>query len=117
MFVASFTADLLVPGSTSLKDKRGVVRSLVAELSRRGVSVAEVGHHDLRARAEIGVAIVSGTARHAGDVLDACERVVRSRPEIDVVAIQRRLWKDSDDDDPPGSSLDAGLDEQETHDG
>jgi hypothetical protein len=32
-------------------------------------------------------------------VLDACERAVRARPEVEVVSVERRLWKGSDDSD------------------
>ncbi|GEM_PF-1179146 len=98
MFVAALTADVLVPTSRSRKDKRSVVKPLVAELARLGVSAAETGHLDLLRRAEVAVAVVSSTARHAGEVLDSCERVVRGRPELEVVSVRRRLWKDSDDD-------------------
>jgi len=98
VFVAALTADVLVPTSRSRKDKRSVVKPLVAELARLGVSAAETGHLDLLRRAEVAVAVVSSTARHAGEVLDSCERVVRGRPELEVVSVRRRLWKDSDDD-------------------
>jgi uncharacterized protein YlxP (DUF503 family) len=99
MFVAALTVDVLVPDSRSRKDKRSVVRSLVAELTRTGVSAAETGHLDLLRRAEVAVAVVSSTARHAGEVLDGCERAVRARPELEVVSVERRLWKGSDDSD------------------
>lgn len=97
MFVAALTADLRIPESRSRKDKRSVVRSLVAELARTGVSAAETGHLELVRRAEVAVAVVSSTAGHAGQVLESCERIVRSRPEIEVVTVERRLWKGSDD--------------------
>ena len=116
MFVAAFTADLLVPGSTSRKDKRAVVRSLLAALTSRGASAAETGHLDLRARAEVGVAVVAGTAGRAREVLDGCERLVRSRPEIEVVDVERRLWKDTDEDTPEQHDA-LGPEEQELSDG
>jgi hypothetical protein len=97
VFVAALTADLRIPESRSRKDKRSVVRSLVAELARTGVSAAETGHLELVRRAEVAVAVVSSTAGHAGQVLESCERIVRSRPEIEVVTVERRLWKGSDD--------------------
>lgn len=99
MFVAALTVDVLVPDSRSRKDKRSAVRSLLADLARTGVSAAETGHLDLQRRAEVAVAVVSGTARHAGEVLDACERIVRSRPDLEVVGVSRHLWKGSDDSD------------------
>jgi hypothetical protein len=112
MFVAALTADVLVPDSRSRKDKRSAVRSLVADLARTGASAAETGHLDLHRRAEVAVAVVSSTARHAGEVLDACERIVRSRPELEVVAVSRRLWKDSDDSDAPYDADTAETDDR-----
>ena len=59
----------------SLKQKRSVVRPIVAELQRKfGVSAAETGSHELHRRARIGVAMASADRQHAVDVLDAAER-------------------------------------------
>ena len=65
----------------------------MAEVRRaiRGVAVAESGHLDLHRRAEIGVAVVSSTAAHAAEVLDACERLVAARPEIELLSARQRL--------------------------
>jgi uncharacterized protein len=74
-----------------------VVRPLVAELRRRfEVSVAESGHLDLHRRALVGVAVVAPDAAHARDVLDACERLVAGRPEVELVAAHRRLFGPDD---------------------
>jgi uncharacterized protein YlxP (DUF503 family) len=76
----------------SLKEKRSVVRPIVAELRRRfDVAVAETGSLDLHRRAEVGVAVVAADAAHCGDVLDECERLVAARPEVDLLAARRRL--------------------------
>ncbi|MGF1648077.1 MAG: DUF503 domain-containing protein [Kineosporiaceae bacterium] len=115
MFVAALTVDVLVPDSRSRKDKRSVVRSLVAELTRTGVSAAETGHLDLLRRSEVAIAVVSSTARHAGEVLDSCERTIRARPEIEVIAVERRLWKGSDE--PDDKSAGQWDDEEEVRHG
>ena len=93
MYVAALTLDVLLGDVHSLKGKRAVVRPLVAELRRRhpGVAVAETGHLDLHRRAEIGVAVVSSTAAHATEVLNACERLVASRPDIELLSARFRL--------------------------
>jgi uncharacterized protein YlxP (DUF503 family) len=98
MFLGSLTFDLLLGDVHSLKEKRAVVRPIVAELRRRfAVSAAETGHLDLHRRAEIGVALVSADAGHAREVLDACERLVAARPDVDLLATRARLWDDEDD--------------------
>jgi uncharacterized protein len=98
MYVAALTLDVLLGDVRSLKQKRAVVRPLVAELRRRypGASVAETGHLDLHRRAEIGVAVVSATPAHAADLLAGCERMVAGRPEIELLSARQRLFNEEE---------------------
>ncbi len=85
MYVGALTLDVLLGDVRSLKQKRSVVRPLVAEVRRRfpGVAVGETGHLDLHRRTEIGVAVVSSTAaqceRGAGGLRAARRRAARDR--------------------------------------
>ncbi len=98
MFVGSLSLDLLLGDVHSLKEKRSVVRPIVAELRRSfTVSAAETGHLDLHRRAEVGVGVVAADPGHCTEVLDACERLVANRPEVDLLAARRRIWDDSDE--------------------
>ena len=98
MYVGALTLDVLLGDVRSLKQKRSVVRPLVAELRRRhpGVAIAETGHLDLHRRAEIGVAVVSATAANATEVLDECERLVAGRPEIELLSARQRLFSEEE---------------------
>ena len=98
MVIGGLTLDVLLGDVRSLKQKRAVVRPLVAELRRRfpGVAVAETGHLDLHRRAEIGVAVVSATAANASQVLDECERLVATRPEIELLSARQRLYNEEE---------------------
>ncbi|ACY98868.1 MULTISPECIES: DUF503 domain-containing protein [Thermomonospora] len=98
VFVGALTLDLLLGDVRSLKEKRSIVRPIVAEVRRRfpAVAVAETGAVDLYRRAEIGVAVVSATAGNCTEVLDACERLVAGRPEIEMLSARRRLYGDDD---------------------
>lgn len=98
MYVGALTLDVLLGDVHSLKQKRGVVRPLVAELRRRfpGVAVAETGHLDLHRRAEIGVAVVSATAGNVSEVLDECERLIAGRPEIELLSARQRLFTEEE---------------------
>jgi len=98
MYVAALTLDVLLGDVRSLKQKRGVVRPLVAELRRRypGVAVAETGHLDLHRRAEIGVAVVSDTAGNANQLIGECERIVASHPEIELLSARQRLYNENE---------------------
>jgi uncharacterized protein len=96
-WIGSLELDVLLGDVHSLKEKRSVVRPLVADLRRRfEVSVAESGHLDLHRRALVGVAVVAPDAAHCRDVLDACERLVAGRPEVELIAAQRRLFGPDD---------------------
>ena len=99
MFVAALTVDVLLGDVRSLKQKRAVVRPLVADLRRRfpGVAVAETGHLDLHRRAEIGVAVVSSTPANATEVLADCERMVAGHPEIELLSAQHRLYNPAEE--------------------
>ncbi|WP_031087437.1 DUF503 domain-containing protein [Streptomyces sp. NRRL WC-3549] len=98
MYVGTLSFDLLLGDVRSLKEKRSVVRPIVAEVRRKfAVSVAETGGHDLYRRAEIGLAVVSGDTEHLTDVLDRCERMIAGRPEVELLSVRRRLHSDEDD--------------------
>lgn len=84
-------------GVRSLKEKRSVVRPVVAELQRKfSVSAAETGAQDLYRRAGIGVSVVSGDRGHAVDVLDAAERLVAAHPEFELLSVRRGLHSSED---------------------
>jgi uncharacterized protein YlxP (DUF503 family) len=75
MVVGTLTVNLQVPSSTSLKDKRQVIRSLTARLRHTfNVAVAEVDDQDLWQSAVIGIVCVSSDSRHADEM---CQKVLR----------------------------------------
>ncbi|MCU1624380.1 MAG: hypothetical protein JWL79_3225 [Frankiales bacterium] len=97
MFTGSVAIDLLLGDVHSLKEKRSVVRPIVAELKRKyDVSAAEAGHLDLHRRALVGIAVVAADAGHVRDVLNACERLVADRPEVEVLSARQRLHGEED---------------------
>jgi len=99
MWTGTLVIDVLLGDCRSLKQKRSVVRPLMAELQRRGeVAAAEVGHLDLHRRSEIGVAAVAADRAHCADVLGRCERLLDGHPEIEVLSVRRTFRTDTDDD-------------------
>jgi uncharacterized protein len=98
MFTGTLGLDVLLGDVHSLKEKRAVVRPIVAELHRRfEVAAAEAGHLDLHRRALLGVAVVAPDASHCTQVLDACERLVAGRPEVELLSARRRLHSEEDE--------------------
>lgn len=99
MYVGTLQLDLLLGDVRSLKQKRSVVRPVIAELRRRfDVSVAEAGHLDLHRRALVGVAVVAAERAHCVEVLDTCERLVAARPEIDLLSARQRVHNETEDE-------------------
>jgi uncharacterized protein YlxP (DUF503 family) len=100
VFTGTLALDLLVGDHVqSLKEKRSVVRPIVAELRRRyAVSAAEAGHLDLHRRVLVGVAVVAADRAHCVEVLDACERLVAGRPEIELLSARQQFLSTNDDD-------------------
>lgn len=99
MFVGALELDVLLGDVHSLKEKRSAVRPVIAELRRRfEVSAAEAGHLNLHRRVLIGVAAVAPDAEHVRDLLDACERLVAGRPELELLSARRRLLGPDDDE-------------------
>jgi len=89
--------DLLLGDVHSLKEKRSVVRPIVAELRRRfSVSAAETGSLNLYRRAGIGVAVTAADRAHVVEVLDAAERLVAARPEVVMLSARRGLHRSDD---------------------
>lgn len=92
MYVGALELDVLFGDVHSLKQKRSAVRPVIAELRRRfEVTAAETGDQNLHRRVQLGVAAVAGDAAHVREVLEACERLVAARPELDLLSARHRM--------------------------
>lgn len=98
MWIGWVEFDMLLGDVHSLKEKRSVIRPLIADLSRRTeASVAEVSAHDLHRRAVIGVSVVAADAAHVRDVLDRADRMLaQEHPEITLLSARRGLHSSED---------------------
>jgi uncharacterized protein len=93
MWVGALQFDLLLGDVHSLKEKRSMVRPLIAEVRKRFyLSVAEVDHLELHRRVGIGVAAVSPDRAHLVEVLDAVEQLVAYRPELELLSVHRTIF-------------------------
>ncbi len=84
MHVGICTIELRLPGNSSLKGKRSIIKSIVTRVSREfNVSIAEVDAQNQWQRAVLGVACVSSSASYAHGQL---ERIVQwlesNRPDL-----------------------------------
>lgn len=97
MWIGWLEFDLLLGDVHSLKQKRSLVRPVIAELRRKfNVSAAETGSQDLHRRAGIGVAMTAADRAHVVEVLDAAERLVAGRPELELLSARRDLRRSDD---------------------
>jgi uncharacterized protein YlxP (DUF503 family) len=87
MFVGIARYELRLPGAASLKDKRAVLRRLLAMLRQKfNVSAGEVDHLDLWQRSTIGVSLVTDTQFHGRRVLHEIERHVSTHPGVELLS-------------------------------
>ncbi|MGH2684609.1 MAG: DUF503 domain-containing protein, partial [Actinomycetota bacterium] len=78
--------DLRIPGMTSLKEKRRVVKALTQGLRGRfNVAVAEVDHQDQWQRATLGVSAVSAEGFLLRKVMHDVERFVARQPLVEII--------------------------------
>ena len=93
MVVGVIRWELSLPGVSSLKEKRMVVRSLKDRIHHRfKVSVAETDHQDVWTRAQLAAAVVSTDASHAGEVLDQVDRMVEQNGRALVLGRHREMY-------------------------
>ena len=84
MMIGVCELTLHLPECHSLKDKRQVIKSVMARVRNQfEVSIAEVEDQDVWQSARIGVSCVSNSTRHAGEILDHVKRFIEeSRPDL-----------------------------------
>ncbi|WP_157155971.1 MULTISPECIES: DUF503 domain-containing protein [unclassified Diaminobutyricimonas] len=97
MWIGWIEFDLLLGDVHSLKEKRAIIRPLIAELRRRfQLAVAEAGHLDLHRRSLVGVSAVSADHAHLVLVFDEVERFVGGRQEVQVLSAGRGFARSDD---------------------
>ena len=91
--VGLLTIELYVPGITSLKQKRGIVKPLIARLRKHfNVSVAEVEDHNQLGHSVLAVAAVSPSADYVHGLLTrVAQSVEQWRLDAELVDYQIEL--------------------------
>jgi uncharacterized protein YlxP (DUF503 family) len=94
MVVATCTVRLGLYGAFSLKDKRQIVKSVLARLPHHfNVAVAEVEHQDVWQTAVIALVTVGNDARHLQSVLeDAVAWLAEQRPDAPIEDYLIECW-------------------------
>jgi len=96
VYLGALELDVLLGDVHSLKQKRSLIKPVLADLRRLGVSASEAGDQDLHRRSRLGVAVVAPDLVHVREILDKCERLVADRPELELLSTRRRLFGPED---------------------
>ena len=77
---------LALPGVSSLKEKRSIVRKVIDRVRAKfNVAIAEVASMDSHRQAVIGLAVVSNESRHANSMIDTIVSYASSATEAMVI--------------------------------
>lgn len=92
MIIGAVTIRLYAPWVHSLKEKRMVVKSIIAKLQNKfNVSIAEVDEQDTHQTIVLGIAYVAGTVTLADSVIDKVIDFIESNTEAEVMDVQREI--------------------------
>ena len=93
MIVGVMTAQISMPGVTSLKGKRSIVKSIIGRLkSRFNISISEVDHQDNRTIALLGISIVCNEARFIDRQFDAILDFMRNDARFFITQVEREKF-------------------------
>jgi uncharacterized protein YlxP (DUF503 family) len=86
MHITACILELGIPGSASLKEKRGRIQPLLAKLkSHFSLAVAEIARQDSRDEATIACVVVSTDPAHNERVLHSALRWIEAnRPDVEI---------------------------------
>ena len=97
MYVGAFRVELRIRGMRSLKEKRRVVKKIIADIgAAHPIAVAEVDHQDLWQRADLGIAAVSESPGQVDRMLASITRDLERRTDIEVLGTSRSYLDEED---------------------
>lgn len=92
MLVGTLCVQVYIPGSSSLKDKRRTVKSMMAKVQHRfNVSIAELYSEDLWQRATIGIAYIGDSREHVERQLQYVLNFLDVEPDWEIIKVDMDL--------------------------
>lgn len=89
MVIAVLQVRLYAPWVHSLKEKRSVLKSLMAQIRNKfNVSVAETDAQDAHQTLVITVAVVAASRQLADSILESIQRFVEQNTDAEVIGIE-----------------------------
>ncbi|HHX01366.1 MAG TPA: DUF503 domain-containing protein [Firmicutes bacterium] len=92
MIIGSAILSVRIIGAQSLKEKRGILLSMIRRTRNKyNVAIAEVGSQNLWQRADIGIAVISSTVKHAEIQLQNIVRFIETEPRLEIVSLETEI--------------------------
>jgi uncharacterized protein len=93
MIIGVSQITLHLPDSHSLKEKRQIIKSVIARVRNHfEVAIAEVAEQDRWQLAVLGVSCVSNSSSHADEILMRVQRYIEeTRPDILITDVETEL--------------------------
>lgn len=95
MHVAAVRVELRLRNVHSLKEKRHIVKSVIAHLTKTfGVAVSEVDHQDKWQRCDLGIAAVAPQAGQLDRILHSVRRSLDQITDVEVLGAEVAYLED-----------------------
>jgi uncharacterized protein len=92
MIIGTAEIKLYAPWVGSLKDKRMLVKSIIAKTQNKfNVSIAEVDEQDTHQTIILGIACVAATVRQSDSIIEHVIAFIESSTEAELLDIQREI--------------------------
>lgn len=92
MIIGTAFLNVRIVGVQSLKEKRSILLSVLKRTRNKfNVSAAEVGAQDLWQKAEIGIAVVSGSSNHVEQQLRKIVSFIESEPRFEIISLNMEI--------------------------
>lgn len=94
MFIGIVTLDIIIHGSSSLKDKRRVMQSLKVRLRKSfNVSVTEVDNQELWQRSTLGISLVATTEPATRSIINSINDFMMRSTDFEIINKQIDIYK------------------------
>lgn len=92
MIIGTAEIKLYAPWVYSLKEKRMIVKSLIAKTRNKfNVSIAEIAEQDTHQTIVLGLACVAGSVGHSDSIIDNVISLIESSTEAEITDIVREI--------------------------
>lgn len=90
MIVKTLILEIYINQANSLKDKRRIVKSIIARCRQKfNVSASELDKLDQHKKAVIGIVTITNNNAYADEVLDKCLHLIESEYSVEIITMDR----------------------------